>query len=75
MVYEAIDDNLQWKMTTNGRLPQMEDNLKWRKNSTGRQPQPEDKNQELHTFEEVSETQNVGHGRIQYFLMSVISSY
>ena len=60
MVYKAIDDNLQWKMTTNGRLPQMEDDLKWKKNSTGRQPQPEDKNQELQTFEEVSENQNVG---------------
>jgi hypothetical protein len=37
-----MEDNLQWKTTSNGRRPPMEDNLQWKTNSNGRQPTMED---------------------------------
>ena len=63
-----MEDDHKWKITSNGRRSQMEEKLYWKTTSTGRQESGV-------AFEEVSETQNVGRGRIQYFLMSVFSSY
>jgi hypothetical protein len=37
-----MEDNLQWKRTSNGRRPQMEDDLKWKTTSNGRRPLMED---------------------------------
>jgi hypothetical protein len=37
-----MEDDLQWKMTSNGRQPQMEDDFQWKTTSTGRQPPIED---------------------------------
>jgi hypothetical protein len=33
-----MEDNLQWKTTSNGRRPLMEDDLQWKMISNGRRP-------------------------------------
>jgi hypothetical protein len=35
----SMEDDLQWKTTSNGRRPPMEDDLQWKTTSNGRQPQ------------------------------------
>ena len=37
-----MEDNLQWKTTSNGRRHPMEDDLQWKTTSYGRQPPMED---------------------------------
>jgi hypothetical protein len=37
-----MEDNLQWKTTSNRRQPSMEDNLQWKTTFNGRQPPLED---------------------------------
>jgi hypothetical protein len=37
-----MEDDLQWKTTSNGRQTPMEDNLQWKTTSNGRQPPMED---------------------------------
>jgi hypothetical protein len=37
-----MEDDLQWKTTSNGRRPPMEDDLQWKITSNGRRPPMED---------------------------------